>query len=86
MRRHIGRFTLEVPVNGGDAEGAIRASFEDSACRVERFGDRIYVYADRSETLAGGIEAVAAYDPILRPSTLEDVFLKLTGRELSQGA
>ena len=86
VRRHIGCFTLEVSVNGGDAEGTIRASFEDPACRVERFGDRVYVYADRSETLTGGIEAVAAYDPILRPSTLEDVFLKLTGRELSQGA
>ncbi len=86
VRRHIGRFTLEVPVNGGDAEGAIRAGFDGSACRIERFGDRVYVYADRSETLTGGIEAVAAYDPILRPSTLEDVFLKLTGRELSQDA
>ena len=86
VRRHIGRFTLEVPVNGGDVEGTIRASFEDSACRVERVGDRVYVYADRSEALTGGMQAVAAYDPILRPSTLEDVFLKLTGRELSQGA
>ena len=86
VRRHIGRFTLEVPVNGDDAEGAIRANFGDPACRVERFGDRVYVYADRSEVLTGGIEAVAIYDPILRPSTLEDVFLKLTGRELSQGA
>ena len=26
VRRHIGRFTLEVPVNGGDAEGAIVAT------------------------------------------------------------
>jgi lipooligosaccharide transport system ATP-binding protein len=86
VNRHIGRFTLEVPVNGGDVEGRVRTSFEDSACRVERFGDRVYVHADRSETLTGGIEAVAAYDPILRPSTLEDVFLKLTGRDLSQGA
>ncbi len=83
VRHHIGRFTLEVPVNGGDAEGAVRRGFDDSNCRVERYGDRVYVHADRSETLTGGIETVAAYDPILRPSTLEDVFLKLTGRELS---
>lgn len=86
VRRHIGRFTLEVPVNGGDAEGAIHEGFKGSPCRIERFGDRIYVHGDRSETLTGGIEAVAAYHPVLRPSTLEDVFLKLTGRELSQDA
>jgi lipooligosaccharide transport system ATP-binding protein len=86
VKQHIGRFTLEVTVNGDDAEGAIRSGFDDSACRIERYGDRIYVYADESETLTGGIEAVAAFDPILRPSTLEDVFLKLTGRELSQNA
>lgn len=86
VRRHIGRFTLEVPVNGGKAEREIRAGFDGSACRIERLGDRIYVYADRSESLTGGIEALAAFDPVLRPSTLEDVFLKLTGRELSQDA
>ena len=86
VKEHIGRFTLEVTVNGDDAEGAIRSGFDDSACSIERYGDRIYVYADESETLTGGIEAVAAFDPTLRPSTLEDVFLKLTGRGLSQNA
>ncbi len=86
VRRHIGRFTLEVPVNGGAAEREIRAGFAGSACKIEQFGDRIYVHADRSETLTGGIEALAAYDPVLRPSTLEDVFLKLTGRDLSHDA
>jgi len=86
VTRHIGRFALEVTVNGDDAEEAIRSGFDDSACRIERYGDRIYVYTDRSETLTSGIEAVASFDPILRPSTLEDVFLKLTGRGLSQNA
>jgi len=86
VTRHIGRFTLEVTVNGDDAEGAVRSGFDDSACRIERYGDRMYVYAERSETLTGGIETVAAFDPVLRPSTLEDVFLKLTGRGLSENA
>jgi hypothetical protein len=86
VKQHIGRFALEVAVNGDDAEGVVRSGFDDSVCRIERYGDRIYVYADKSETLTGGIEDVAAFDPILRPSTLEDVFLKLTGRGLSQNA
>jgi lipooligosaccharide transport system ATP-binding protein len=86
VNRHIGRFTLEVTVNGDDAEGAVRSGFDESACRIERYGDRMYVYAERSETLTGGIETIAALDPVLRPSTLEDVFLKLTGRGLSENA
>ena len=84
--RHIGRFTLEASVDGKEAEAKVRAGFNDTTCRIERFGDRIYVHADKNETLAGRIEAVAAFDPVMRPSTLEDVFLKLTGRELSHGA
>jgi lipooligosaccharide transport system ATP-binding protein len=86
IKRHIGRFTLEVTVNDNEAAAAVRSDFDDPVCRVERFGDRIYVYADDSETLAGRIDSVAVFDPILRPSTLEDVFLKLTGHDLSGGA
>ena len=86
VNRHIGRFTLEMTVNGDDEEGAVRSGFGDSACRIERYGDRMYVYAERSETLTGGLETIAALDPVLRPSTLEDVFLELTGRGLSENA
>jgi lipooligosaccharide transport system ATP-binding protein len=86
VTRHIGRFTLEVAVNGDDTEREVRSGFDESACRIERYGDRMYVYAESSETLTGGIEAVAGLDPILRPSTLEDVFLELTGRGLSENA
>lgn len=84
--RHIGRYTLEVTVDGTEAETAVRAGFDDPSCRIERFGDRIYVHAQESETLTSRIESVAGFDPVMRPSTLEDVFLKLTGRDLSRGA
>ncbi len=86
VSRHIGRFTLEIPADGGTAMERIRADFADDQCRVERFGDRIYVHAATSEALTSRIDSVAALEPILRPSTLEDVFLKLTGRDLTHGA
>ena len=86
IERHIGRFTLELAADGDGAEAAIRSSFQGSGCKVEHFGDRIYVHARDSEGLTCRIEAVARFDPIMRPSTLEDVFLKLTGRDLGQDA
>ncbi len=82
VKRYIGRFTLEMTVNGKDAEAAV-AGFNDSRVRVDRFGDRIYIHAEEREILTENMEAVAAFEPILRPSTLEDVFLKLTGRDFS---
>ena len=84
--RHIGRFTLEVSVNGTDTEAAVRQRFDHPSCRIERFGDRIYVHAEGSDVLSGHLDDVSVLDPVLRPSSLEDVFLKLTGRDLSHGA
>jgi len=86
VAQHIGRFTLEIAVDGTGAEEVVKNGFDDPACRVEQFGDRIYVRSDESEALTSRIDSVAAFEPVMRPSTLEDVFLKLTGRDLSQGA
>ncbi len=86
ISEHIGRFTLEINVNGNDTESAVRRIFDGKPCRIERFGDRIYVHSDESEPLTESLREVADFEPIMRPSTLEDVFLKLTGRELSIGA
>jgi len=86
IERHIGRFTLEFQGDGAGIEAEVKGGFAEAACRIERFGDRVYVHADDSTALTGRMEKVARFDPVLRPATLEDVFLKLTGRGLSQGA
>jgi lipooligosaccharide transport system ATP-binding protein len=86
VKRYIGGFTLEIPVDGEGAEEVVRAGFDDPECTVERFGDRIYVHAEESDTLTRRMGAVARFEPVLRPSSLEDVFLRLTGRELTGGA
>jgi lipooligosaccharide transport system ATP-binding protein len=50
--------------------------------RCERFGDTTYAYtkdSQRLQTLLGHVEGLAT---VSRPANLEDVFLRLTGREL----
>jgi len=83
VHRFVGRFTLEVPADGADTEEKIRAAFGEPGCTVERFGDRIYVHAGDSDTLTQRIAAAAPYEPVLRPSSREDVCLRLTGRDLA---
>jgi len=78
IKKYIGSFTLEVSATGDGAEAAVRSNYDCPSCKVERFGDRVYVYADQSENLTNRIDAVQQYVPVLRPSTLEDVFLKRT--------
>jgi lipooligosaccharide transport system ATP-binding protein len=68
----------------GQSHEAIAAKVEDLADRVEVLPDRLLLYtADGEETLAKvherGLEPVAS---LIRRSTLEDVFLRLTGRTL----
>jgi len=62
----------------------LNGQLDGLAERVERLADRILLYADDGEAVA-----VAAHERGLQPetvlvrrSTLEDVFLRLTGRSL----
>jgi lipooligosaccharide transport system ATP-binding protein len=70
-----------VEVHGPGAE-AWMERVESLAARVERAGDTVFVYtydpAPILKTLSG--ESELAY--LHRPASLEDVFLKLTGRDL----
>jgi lipooligosaccharide transport system ATP-binding protein len=50
------------------------------APRVERVGDTVYCYGDDVEPLLKSISGELSY--LHRPASLEDVFLKLTGRDL----
>jgi lipooligosaccharide transport system ATP-binding protein len=50
------------------------------APRVERVGDTVYCYGNDVEPLLKNISGELSY--LHRPASLEDVFLKLTGRDL----
>jgi lipooligosaccharide transport system ATP-binding protein len=67
-----------------DVQDSLDGKLDGLAERVERLADRVLLYADDGEAVA-----VAAHERGLKPdtvlvrrSTLEDVFLRLTGRSL----
>ena len=77
IAEHIEPQVLEVHGNGY-AAWAERA--KALAPRVERVGDTVYAYGDDVEPLLKSISGDLNY--LHRRASLEDVFLKLTGRDL----
>ena len=49
---------------------------------IEQVGNRLFVYGNDAEALRGMCEVATGVNQHVRAATLEDVFLKLTGREL----
>lgn len=69
---------------GSDRNAEVAARLEGIGDRVEALPDRILVYADNGEAAleriaATGLEPLTS---LVRRSSLEDVFLRLTGRSL----
>jgi lipooligosaccharide transport system ATP-binding protein len=80
---HSSREVLEVRLATGDAPD-LEAVLDGVASRVDALPDRVLVYTDDGERAAEvlhdrGVRPVAT---LVRRSTLEDVFLRLTGRTL----
>jgi len=77
---HAGRAVLELVDPADQARAAAMASGFD----VEDFGRRVLVFADGFEELEELRRAMPPGQYVARPSALEDVFLRLTGRELRE--
>jgi lipooligosaccharide transport system ATP-binding protein len=75
-----------VEVYGNGAQELIDAPLKALAARVEVSGETVFFYTQDAEPL---LHALAAY-PLLRtlhrPANLEDLFLKLTGRQIREDA
>ncbi|SCX07428.1 ABC transporter ATP-binding protein [Candidatus Aquiluna sp. UB-MaderosW2red] len=69
---------------GTDKNEAAAIALEKFDARIEVLPDRILIYTDRGEELLGQIEAsgMKPITSLVRRSSLEDVFLRLTGRTL----
>ena len=80
IERHIEPEVVEVYGDGVAqwAEGAAR----DAASRVELTGETVFCYSADAHPLLARLEGVKGLRYLHRPANLEDVFLKLTGREL----
>ena len=77
----IGKEVVEVrtPQEGDEKILAYLASF---ACAHERVGDTLYFYCRDGRDLMKKLVELDLHNYLTRPATLEDVFLKLTGRSL----
>lgn len=72
-----------VEMTGDDPAGLARLARESSGClRVESVGDTVFAYCTDPRGLSAMLAATAGVRWLQRRPTLEDVFLKLTGRDL----
>lgn len=65
---------------------AQEASLKALAGRVEVSGETVFFYTQNSRALMHALEARPALRTLHRPSNLEDLFLKLTGRQIREEA
>ncbi len=81
VRERVGHSVLEI----AEPDQAVRAFLASEPCRVEDLGNRLLVYLDDGDQLFLKLtREVRAEGCTLRPAGLEDLFLKLTGRELRE--
>ena len=80
---HSRREVVELRFAVGTQEHHI-AALEGLAARLEALPDRVLLYTDDADETAAAIEeaGLAPESMVIRRSTLEDVFLRLTGRTL----
>jgi len=79
IAEHIEPHVVEVHGNG--VERWMEAS-RSHASRMERVGDTVFAYAADATPALATLERQSELSYLHRPASLEDVFLKLTGRDL----
>jgi lipooligosaccharide transport system ATP-binding protein len=80
IERHIEPHVVEVHGDGLDTW--LERDGKRLAARVEHSGETAFCYAADVAPLIASLERAQALRYLHRPADLEDVFLKLTGREL----
>jgi lipooligosaccharide transport system ATP-binding protein len=79
----IGKEVIEVRI-GREEDASLIARLTDVACGHERAGDTLFFYCRDGRELMKKVVELNLPNVLNRPATLEDVFLKLTGRSLAE--
>jgi len=84
VAKHVTREVIELRFDDMGERESILAPLDESGHRIERLADRALIYTDDGDKqvaalLDRGVRPTSVY---VRRSTLEDVFLMLTGRRL----
>jgi lipooligosaccharide transport system ATP-binding protein len=66
----------------GQSDWSLSAAGRHPDARIERVGDTVFVYCQDSRAIAAELQGNRAIRFLQRPANMEDVFLKLTGRDL----
>ncbi len=75
-----------VEVFGPGALALMQAPLASLAKRVENSGDTVFFYTSEAAPLLQALSAVPGLRTLHRPANLEDLFLKLTGRQIREDA
>lgn len=81
VESHVGDDVIELRVDENQG-GQILEFLNKYRFAHERVGDTLYLFSKSGEGLLQRVLEINGEDIIHRPATLEDVFLRLTGREL----
>ena len=75
-----------VEAYGVDLAEADLAPLKAHAKRVEKSGETVFFYAQDATALLQALQAYPRLRILHRPANLEDLFLKLTGRQMREGS
>jgi len=81
VQDEIGTEVVEIRIAKEEDDGLV-AQMADVACGHERAGDTLYFYCRDGHEVMKKVVDLNLPNVLNRPATLEDVFLKLTGRSL----
>lgn len=91
IREHVSSHVIEIAIEGtgaGSASDRLQAQVDELtqlAKRVEHHHDRLLLYVENGEeAVTRAAHLLPDAETLLRRSTLEDVFLKITGRGLEE--
>ena len=84
IARYSTKEVTEMRFEAGLDTTTMAASFDGLASRIEHLPDRVLLYSDDGEATAVAVHerGILPETVLVRRSTLEDVFLRLTGRSL----
>jgi lipooligosaccharide transport system ATP-binding protein len=84
IAEHLEKFVVEV--YGAFDQERVLQELTPMALRVEQSGETLFFYADEPADLNTALSQMSQVRSFHRPSNLEDLFLKLTGRQIREGA
>ena len=71
-----------VEVFGDGLDGWLTTAAAATGCRIERAGETIFCYGQEAAAVLQSMTAFTGLRSVVRQANLEDVFIKITGREL----